>query len=85
MNRYSLCSLAGFSTTVYIMGFLGGSVERIRLPMKKTQEMWVQPPGLEDHLEEEMTTHSSILAWKIPGTVEPGGLQSTGSQRVGHN
>ena len=41
--------------------------------------------GLEDPLEKEMATHSSILAWKIPWTEEPGGLQSTGSQRVGHD
>ena len=42
-------------------------------------------PCLEDRLEEEMTTHSSILAWRIPWSEEPGGLQSVGSQRVGHN
>ena len=41
--------------------------------------------GLEDPLEEEMATHSSILAWRIPWTEEPGGLPSTGSWRVGHN
>ena len=41
-------------------------------------------PDQEDPLEEEMATHSSILAWKIPWTEEPGGLQSTG-RRVGHN
>ena len=41
--------------------------------------------GWEDPLEKEMATHSSILAWKIPWTEEPGGLQSTGSQRVGHD
>ena len=41
--------------------------------------------GWEDSLEEEMATHSSILAWEIPWTVEPGGLPSMGSQRVGHN
>ena len=41
-------------------------------------------PGQEDPLEEEMATHSSILAWKIPWTEGPGGLQSTGSQRVRH-
>ena len=41
--------------------------------------------GWEDPLEEEMATHSSILAWKIPWTEEPGGLQSMGSQRVRHN
>ena len=41
--------------------------------------------GREDPLEKEMATHSSILAWRIPCTEEPGGLQSIGSQRVGHN
>ena len=40
-------------------------------------------PGQEDSLEEEMATHSSILAWRIPGTEEPGGLQSMGLQRLG--
>ena len=49
------------------------------------RETWVQFLGLEDPLEKEMATHSSILAWKIPWTEEPGGLQSMGSQRVGHN
>ena len=48
------------------------------------QEMWVQSLSHEDPLEEEMATHStSILAWRIPGTEEPGGLQSRGLQRVG--
>ena len=47
--------------------------------------MWVQSLGREDPLEQEMATHSSILAWRILWTVEPGGLQSMGSQRVGHN
>ena len=41
--------------------------------------------GLEDPLEEEMTTHSSILAWEIPWTEEPGGQQSMGLQRIGHD
>ena len=41
--------------------------------------------GQEEPLEEGMATHSSILAWRIPWTEEPGGLQSTGSQRVGHD
>ena len=49
------------------------------------QEMWVLSLGLEDPLEEEMATHSSILAWRIPWTGEPGGLPSMGSHRVGHN
>ena len=42
------------------------------------KEMWVQSPGQQDSLEEEMATHSSILAWRIPGTEEPGGLPSMG-------
>ena len=49
------------------------------------QETQVQPLGGEDPLEKEMATHSSILAWRIPWTEEPGGIQSTGSQRVGHD
>ena len=49
------------------------------------QEMRIQSLGREDPLEKEMATHSSILAWEIPWTEEPGGLQSLGSQRVGHD
>ena len=49
------------------------------------QEIWVRSLGWEDPLEEEMATHSSILSWKIPWTEESGGLQSMGSQRVGHD
>jgi len=49
------------------------------------RETWVQSLGWEDSLEKEMATHSSILAWRIPGTEEPGGLQSTGPQRVRYN
>ena len=49
------------------------------------QETWVQFLGWVDPLEKEMAIHSSILAWKIPWTEEPGGLQSIGSQRVRHN
>ena len=50
-----------------------------------TQETQVRSLGQEDTLEEEMATHSSILAWKTPWTEKPGGLQSIGSQRVGHD
>ena len=46
--------------------------------------MWIQSLGQEVSLEEEMATHSSILAWKTPWTEEPGGLQSMGSQRGRH-
>ena len=48
-------------------------------------ETWVQSLGQEDPLEKEMTTHSSILAWRIPWIKEPGGLQPMESQRVGHD
>ena len=53
--------------------------------MQETQETQDQSLGWEDPLEKEMATYSSILAWKIPWTEEPGRLQSMGSQRVGHN
>ena len=49
------------------------------------QETWVQPLGREDPLEKKMATHPSVLAWRIRWTEEPGGLQFTGSQRVGHD
>ena len=54
-----------------------------RLPTMR--ETWVRSLGQEDTLEKEMATHSSIHAWKIPWTKEPAGLQSIGSQRVGHD
>ena len=53
--------------------------------MQETQEMGIQPLGQEGPLEESMATHSSVLAWIIPRTGEPGELQSMGSQRVGHD
>ena len=59
--------------------------QRIILPMQETQEMQVRSLGWEDPLEKEMATYSSILAWRIPWTEEPGGLQSMGLQRVGHD
>ena len=54
-----------------------------RLPAMR--ETWVQSLGPEDLLEKEMATHSNILAWKIPWMEEPGRVQFTGSQRVGHD
>ena len=50
--------------------------------MQQTQETWVRSLGQEDPLEKEMSTHSSILAWRIPWTEDPGGLLSMGSPRV---
>ena len=49
------------------------------------QETWVRSLGREDPLEKGMATHCSILAWRIPRTEDPGGLQSMGSQRVGRD
>ena len=57
--------------------FPGGSAVKNPLVM---QETGVWSLGWEDHLEKEMATHSSILAWEIPRTEDPGGLQSSGSQ-----
>ena len=62
-----------------LQDFPGGSVVKNHLPVQETR---VQPLGREDPLEEEMTTYSSILAWEIAWTEEPGGLQSLGSRRV---
>ena len=53
--------------------------------MQEPQEMRVRSLGRDDPLEKEMAIHSSIIAWKIPWTEEPGRLQSMGSQRVGHD
>ena len=66
-------------------GFPGGSVVKNPLPVQVPQETWVRSLGGEDPLEEEMASHSSILAWKILWTEEPGRLQSMGSQRVGQD
>ena len=72
--------------TIALISHASGSLVAQRLkrlpPMRETR---VQSLGREDPLEKEMVTHSSILAWEIPRTEEPGGLQSTGSQRVKHD
>ena len=69
--------------TIYSLGhktraFPVAQWSRILLPVQETQEMWVRSLAQEDPLEEGMATHSSILAWKIPWTEEPGRLQSMG-------
>ena len=66
-------------------GFLGGSVIKNPPAVQELQEMQVRSLGQHDPLEEGTATHSSILARRIPWTEELGGLQSTGSQRVGHD
>ena len=62
-----------------ILGFPGSSVVKNPPTIHETRETQVQSLGWEDPLEKKMATHSSILAWEIPGTEEPGGLQSMGS------
>ena len=62
-----------------------GFIQCRRCGFHPTQEMWVSSLGREDPLEEEMATHSSVLAWRIPWMEEPGGLQFVGSQRVGQD
>ena len=66
------------------MGFPGGSVIKDLPAVQESQEMQVQSLSQEDPLEEGMATHSSILAWRVPGTEEPAGLWSIESQRVRH-
>ena len=66
------------------MGFPGGLAEKNPPAMQEPQEMQVRSLGQEDPLEQGMATQFSILAWRIPWTEEPGGLQCTGSQRAGH-
>ena len=65
---------------MYRLGFPGGSVVKNLPATQEPQETWVQSLGQEDPLEEGMATHSSILAWRIPWTEEPGRLQSIESQ-----
>ena len=64
------------------MGFPGGSVVKNLAAMQETQ---VPSLGWEDPQKKEMVTHSNTVAWRIPWSEEPGGLQSMGSQRVGHD
>ena len=74
---------------VLLVGIIEGRGASLVAQMVKNlpavQETWVRLLGWEDPLEEGMETHSSNLAWRIPWTEEAGGLQSMGSQRVGHN
>ena len=75
------CSLCFRKFTFYII-IIGLLLVKNSLPMQETEEMQVQSLGREDPLEEGMTTYSSIHAWRIPWTEEPGGLWSLGLQRV---
>ena len=64
---------------------LAGRIDPKDLEEYRAWENWVQSLSWEDSLKKELATHSSILAWRTPWTEEPGGLQSMGSQRVGHD
>ena len=81
----SICYLYDFKNLTiysYKWAFLVAQMVKNLLAM---QEAWVRSLSWEDPLEKEMTTHSSILAWKIPWTEEPGGLHPMGSQSARHN
>ena len=71
---------------IALQGFPGGAGnKKTHPPVQEMSETWAQFMGQEDPLDEDMATLSSILVWRIPWTEEPGGLQSIGSQRVGHD
>jgi len=82
-NKYLKGCLFRFLLSTFLQ-----STSLVAQTVKRLPTMWetrVQSLGREDLLEKEMATHSSILAWKIPWMVEPGRLQSMGSQRVGYD
>ena len=82
--RYNTGNSTQYSVITYMRKGASLVAQTIRdLPVM--QETWVESLGWEDPLEEEIATHTSILAWKIPKTEEPGRLQATGLQRVGHD
>ena len=78
----SLCSISGVKVGPCMRGFPGGSDGKESACSAGGLGLSL---GQEDPVEKGMATHSSILAWRIPRTEEPGGLQSMGSQRVGHD
>ena len=79
------CCLTWDQTMVEVMKIMVTLVAQMVKRLSTMRETWVWALGWEDPLEKEMAIHSSTLAWKIPRTEEPGGLQSMGSQRAGHN
>jgi len=74
-----------FRRHIFLGGKLCNSMAQTVMNQPAMQEAWVRFPGWEDGPEEGMAPHSRILAWEIPCTEEPGGLQSMGLQRVGHD
>ena len=78
-------SLKAHNLKVHMLGDLGFPSASAVKNLPSMQETWVQSLDREDPLEKGMSTHSSIPAWRIPWTEEPGGLQSMGSQRITDN
>ena len=78
--KRNIAVITGINITFMNKDFVAQLVKNL----PAVQEPWIQSLGWEDPLEKEMATHSSILAWKISWTEEPGGLHYMGSQRVGH-
>ena len=75
----------GFPKKISIIYLLMSWASLVAQNLPAMWETWVRSLGREDPLEEGMATHSSVLAWRIPWTEEPRGLQSMGSQRVRHD
>ena len=82
-SRFSL--FIYFIHSINSVGFPGSANSKELYCQFRREEMRVRSLGWEDALEEGMAAHSSILAWRIPWAEEPGGLQSIGSHRVGHD
>ena len=70
---------------IHTLVFWASLVAQLVKNLPAVWETWIQFLGWEDLLEKGMATHSSVLAWRIPWTEQPGRLQSTGSQRLGHD
>ena len=87
LNLYShICLIPKINKSTGHRGSLRASpVAQSLKNLPAVQETWVRSLGWEEPLEKEMATYSSILAWKISWTEEPGGLQSMGSQRARHD
>ena len=83
--RYCQVVIPVYTPTSHGWGFPSGSAVKNLHAVQELQKRWVRSLGWEDPLEEDMATHSRILAWRMPWTEEPGGLQSIGSQRIGHD
>ena len=85
VNEVNMGNMVGLLNRVWLGANWASLVAQRLKHLPAMQETWVRSLGREDPLEKEIATHSSILAWRIPWMEEPGGLQSMGLQRVGHD